>query len=235
MSEIQPMRKDMTTPKLINPTEQKREELTVRRIKNMDGVKYYSRNQIKLFRRVVREKAELANLRKNKTAIKEWAAVDLLTCTGVRVGELTTLRCGDIQTGYGESSIYIRDGKGGRSRTIEIPSSLKTHLNNFLKWKKEQGEHVNEDALLFIGQRGAWSVQAVQALVKKHLKLIGIYQLEKSVHALRHSYAVELYRKCKNLRIVQKQLGHASITTTQIYADVTREDIQKQIVAMWAN
>ena len=225
----------MTTTQTTYPAGQQREELTVRRIKNMDGVKYYSRDQIKLLRRVAREKAELALSRKNKTAVKEWAALDTLTSTGVRVGELTTLRCGDIQTGYGESSIYIRDGKGGRSRTIEIPSSLKTHLNIFLKWKKAQGENTDEDALLFVGQRGGWSVQAVQSLVKKHLKRLGIYQLEKSVHALRHSYAVELYRKCNNLRIVQKQLGHASITTTQVYADVSREQIQEQVVGMWSN
>ncbi len=98
-----------------------------------------------------------------------------------------------------------------------------------------QDEDVSEDASLFVGQRGGWSVQAVQCLVKKHLRQLGIYQVGKSVHALRHSYAVELYRKKNNLRAVQKQLGHVSVTSTQVYADVSVEDLQEQVCRMWSN
>jgi site-specific recombinase XerD len=116
---------------------------------------------------------------------------------------------------------------------VQIPASLKKHLNQFIKWKQERGEATGEENHLFVGQRGPWTTQAVQQLVKKHLKALGLYECGKSVHALRHSYAVQLYRRQRDLRAVQKQLGHASIQTTQVYADVTTEDIQEQIKGIW--
>jgi site-specific recombinase XerD len=129
--------------------------------------------------------------------------------------------------------MFVRDGKGSKSRTVQIPDSLKKHLRQFLAWKQTRGETTGHDDHLFLGQRGPWTSQAVQQLVKKYLKALGLYESEKSVHALRHSYAVEFYRQEKDLRALQKQLGHSSIQTTQIYADVTVQDIQKQIRGLW--
>ncbi len=207
--------------------------LAVKTVKSADGIKYYSSNQIKLLRRTVRDNALLDKEKGKVTAIREWLVIDILTLTGIRVSEAANLRCGDLRAGYGESELFIRDGKGSKSRTIQIPQSLKTHLNGFLKWKAQNKEPTGYDDYLFIGQRGPWTSQAVQFLVKKYLKQLGLYENGKSVHALRHSYAVQLYRQNKDLRAVQKQLGHASIQTTQIYADVTKEDIQKQLRNFW--
>jgi len=138
-----------------------------------------------------------------------------------------------LKLGYAESELFIRDGKGSKPRTIQIPESLKKHLKQCLKWKKSRGEPVSEDDHVFVGQRGPWTSQAIQQIVKKYLKALGLYENGKSAHALRHSYAVELYRKEKDLRAVQKQLGHSSVQSTQIYADVTKEDIQGQIKNFW--
>jgi integrase/recombinase XerD len=102
-----------------------------------------------------------------------------------------------------------------------------------LKWKEQRGEATGKDDYMFVGQRGPWTSQAVQQIVKKYLKALDIYESGKSVHALRHSYAVHLYRKDKDLKAVQKQLGHSSIQTTQVYADITKEDIQGQIKNFW--
>ena len=204
-----------------------------KRIKNIDGIKYFNKSQIRLIRRTVRDKAEHDLTKKKVTAVREWLVIDILTSTGVRVSEAANLRCGDLKVGYAQSEIFIRNGKGARSRTIQIPESLKKHINRFLKWKSAQSESVKSDAYLFVGQRGHWTSQAIQQIVKKYLKLLDLYESGKSVHALRHSYAVELYRREKDLRAVQKQLGHSSIQTTQIYADVTKEDIQGQIKNFW--
>ena len=160
-------------------------------------------------------------------------AIDLLVSTGLRVSEAANVRCGDLKTGYGESALFVRDGKGSKSRTVQIPDSLKKHMKSFITWKQSRGEPTGPDDHLFIGQRGPWTAQAIQQLVKKYLKGLGLYENEKSVHALRHSYAVEFYRQEKDLRALQKQLGHSSIQTTQIYADVTAEDIQQQIRGLW--
>ncbi len=189
--------------------------------------------EIKALRRTVRGNAQLSKAKGNVTAQREWLAVDILTSSGLRVSEVVNLRCGDILTGYGQSALFVRDGKGQKSRTVEIGESLKKHLKSFLCWKHGLGENTGENDFLFIGKRGAWSRQAVQQIVKKYLKALGLYENGKSVHALRHSYATELYRKTKDLRAVQKQLGHASITTTQIYADVTADDLQNGVRGMW--
>jgi integrase/recombinase XerD len=204
------------------------------RVRSGDGVKYYTESQIKLLRRTVKNQADLDILRGKVTAVRDWLAIDLITLTGVRVAEAANIRCGDIRVGYGQSELFIRYGKGAKSRTIQIPDSLKTHLKWFLRWKAEIGEAAGHDDFVFIGKRGPWTSQAVQQNVKKYLKRLGLYELGKSVHALRHSYAVQLYRKQRDLRAVQKQLGHSSIQTTQIYADVTVEDIQQQIKGFWS-
>ncbi|MGA3119045.1 MAG: tyrosine-type recombinase/integrase [Syntrophobacteraceae bacterium] len=204
-----------------------------RQIQNIDGVKYYSDQQIKLLRRTVRDQAALDIDRSQITAIREWMAIDLITSSGLRVSEAANVRCGDIKAGYGESALFVRDGKGAKSRTVQIPDALKKHLKQFIIWKASRGEPTSPDDYLFIGQRGPWTAQAIQFLVKKYLKLLCLYENEKSVHALRHSYAVEFYRQERDLRALQKQLGHSSVQTTQIYADVTVQDIQKQIRGLW--
>jgi site-specific recombinase XerD len=204
-----------------------------RQIQNVDGIKYYTDQQIKLLRRTVRDRAALDIERGQVTAIREWMAIDLVTSSGLRVSEAANVRCGDIKTGYGESALFVRDGKGAKSRTVQIPDALKRHLKQFIVWKASRGEPTGPDDYLFIGQRGPWTAQAIQFLVKKYLKALGLYENEKSVHALRHSYAVEFYRQEKDLRALQKQLGHSSVQTTQIYADVTVQDIQKQIRGLW--
>lgn len=86
---------------------------------------------------------------------------------------------------------------------------------------------------MFTGQRGQWTRQAIQQLVKKYLKRLDLYEPGKSVHALRHSYAMELYAKEKDLLAVKTQLRHISIQSTLVYAGVTDEDIQAQIKGLW--
>ena len=221
----------MAKPELIRfPTKKPKPK---NKVTCIDGVKYFNEQQIKLLRRTVRDKATLDYEKGNVTGVKEWMVIDLLTMTGVRVAEAANIRGGDFKCGYGESELFIRYGKGCRSRTIQIPQSLKKHGNWFMNYKKQIHESVNYDSHLFIGQRGPWTSQAIQQIVKKWLKHLGLYENGKSVHAIRHSYAVALYKRQRDLRAVQKQLGHASIQTTQIYADVTKEDIQNQIKNFW--
>ena len=208
---------------------------TMRMDMRADTIKYFNTRQIATLRRMVRDRSILAQAKNRSTAIREWAVLDVLTSTGMRVGEVVDLRCGDISCGYAECEIFVRNGKGGKSRKIQIQESLKTHIRQFVAWKKEMNEGVEEDDYLFVGQRGPWTSQAVQQIVKKYLKQLGLYEKGKSVHALRHSYATELYRNSKDLRAVQKQLGHASIATTTIYADVTKEAIKEHLSGMWRN
>lgn len=195
----------------------------------VDGPKYFTEQQIKLIRRTARDAADRAERKRQVTAPRVWMLIDLLTNTGLREAEAAALRCGDLHIGYGEAAVDVCCGKGRKSRTVQIPAELKTHLRRFIQWKQAQSEPIDEDARLFIGQRGPWRPSAVAEAVKGVLRCCGLYRPGKAAHALRHSYAVALYRVERDLRAVQKQLGHASIQTTQIYADVLDEDIHAQL------
>ena len=126
-----------------------------RQIRNIDGIKYFNQQQIKLLRRTVRDQAALDMERGQVTAIREWMAIDLLTSTGLRVSEAADVRCGDLKAGYGESALFVRDGKGGKSRTVQIPDSLKKHLKQFVTWKQSRGEPTGSGRLPVCWQAGA--------------------------------------------------------------------------------
>lgn len=201
--------------------------------RSVDGVKYFNTPQIKLLRRAAREQAEMDVQKHRIAGVREWMVIDLLTSTGMRVSEAANLRCGDLKTGYAESKIFISEGKCKVSGHIVINDSLKKHLKHYLNWKQDQGEGIGDEDFLFWGQRGHWTAQAIQQVVKKYLRSLNLYEPGKSVHALRHSYAVELYSKGRDLRTVQKQLRHVSIQSTLVYADVTDETIGDQIKGLW--
>ena len=194
-----------------------------------DGPRYFTEKQVKLIRRTARDAARLGKLKDTRN----WMLVDLLTSSGLREAEAADVRVGDLKVGYDEAAIFVRSGKGNRTRLVMIPASLKTHVKSFLRWKSERGEPVGQDDHLFFGQRGPWTAAAVSQAVRRVLETCGLYERGRCVHALRHSYAVALYRRERDLRAVQKQLGHASVTTTQIYADVLDEDIRSQLEGLW--
>ena len=200
-----------------------------RSLPSNDGPKYFTELQVKLIRRTARDAAKLGKLKD----IRNWLLIDLLTSSGLREAEGADVRVGDLRVGYDEAAVFVRNGKGGRTRMVQIPASLKAHLKSFLRWKSERGEPMSKDDPLFFGQRGPWTAAAVSQAVRRLLETCGLYERGKNVHALRHSYAVALYRRERDLRCVQKQLGHASVTTTQIYADVLDEDIRSQIANLW--
>lgn len=208
-----------------------REKIIRRQPKNSDGIKYFSEPQVKALRRLVRDKAATGRM----TALREWMAVDVLTGSGLRVSECADLRCGSLKAGYGESSLFVSNGKGNKSRYVEIPNSLKLHLKAFIQWKRERGEPTGPDGFLFVGQRGPMTCAAIQGIVKKYFRLLGIYEPGRSAHSLRHSYAVEYYKRSgHDLKGLSRQLGHSSISTTgDIYVGVLREDIQENVRNLW--
>ncbi|MGA2228109.1 MAG: integrase, partial [Syntrophobacteraceae bacterium] len=77
-------------------TQEKVSPKAPRQVQNVDGIKYYTDQQIKLLRRTVRDQAALDIERGQVTAIREWMAIDLVTSSGLRVSEAANVRCGDI-------------------------------------------------------------------------------------------------------------------------------------------
>ncbi|MFW6037955.1 MAG: site-specific tyrosine recombinase/integron integrase [Candidatus Saliniplasma sp.] len=136
---------------------------------------------------------------------------------GLRVSELTNLKIQDID--FEEGMITIRSGKGDKDRVVPLDADT-LDLIEFYKAGAEEGT-------LILSERGdSLSTRQVERIVKKYAKKAG---LKKNVypHMLRHSFAVHCLKAGMNLRSVQKMLGHSSLTTTQIYLDLTGEDIKQ--------
>ena len=127
--------------------------------------------------------------------------VRLIYATGVRVSELCAINIEDID--FEEQTIRVK-GKGDKIRTVFVDEETLDEVNGFIGNKIE--------GPLFLGQQGNHlSPRTVQHLCKQYAPA-GI-----TPHKIRHSYASELYRRSKNLRVVQENLGHSSIKTTEIY------------------
>jgi integrase/recombinase XerC/integrase/recombinase XerD len=127
--------------------------------------------------------------------------VRTIYATGVRVSELCNINIEDID--FEEHTIRIR-GKGDKIRIVFIDDDTLESIKKFIGTLIE--------GPLFVGQQGKnISPRAVQHIFR-HYAPSGI-----TPHKIRHSYASELYRRSKNLRVVQENLGHTSIKTTEIY------------------
>jgi integrase/recombinase XerD len=135
---------------------------------------------------------------------------------GLRVSELCNLQIEDIH--FHDGLILIKNGKGNKDRLIPIDNQT-LDLVDIYKGSADSGH-------LILSMRGdRMSTRQVERLVDKYAKEAG---LKKHVHPhmLRHSFAVHCLKSGMNLRTVQKMLGHSSLTTTQIYLDLTMDDVK---------
>lgn len=166
--------------------------------------------------------------------VRERVAIHLALGTGLRVGEISRLCCGDI-TGTDEWSVLkVTQGKGGKARMVWFNGDLKKQLAQYLDWKRQQGEGTapGDPLIKSLVSGGAAAKRTLQRAWSRLAQRAGI--TGHSFHHLRHTYASHLYRASNyNLRLVQKQLGHANIKTTQIYADVFDEDLKNALERLY--
>ncbi|TFB12659.1 site-specific integrase [Candidatus Marinimicrobia bacterium MT.SAG.4] len=168
--------------------------------------------------------ADLARSKRQYKPIRDWMIIDLALQAGLRVGEISNLEIEDLYIEKGHSHIHIRLGKGNKSRLVTIGETLRNHFKRFLKERKSKSQN------LFNSERAdQMTTSAIQKVVKRVMSLAGL-PLHYSVHSLRHTYATLLYRSSgNNLRLVQQQLGHSSVQTTTVYANVMSEDVAKAV------
>ncbi len=166
--------------------------------------------------------------------VRNAAIIETLLGTGLRVSELCALVVGDLYLDRGAAQVLVRRGKGGKTRLVAISVGLAEYLSKFIKGKAEMGEPVEPNSPLFVSERGCrLHRSAVHRIWKAALKLVGL-PLHHGVHATRHSYAVEVYRRTRDLRLTQRLLGHSSPNTTQVYASLLDEDVRRGVEAIWA-
>jgi integrase/recombinase XerD len=178
--------------------------------------------ELKSHCRDLAEKAERAG---DKRPVRDWAILHVALDAGLRVSEICDLQIRDIILDPAHASVIVRDGKGGKKRGVRMGSALREHLSEFVAWKEASGEATAGRSPLFVSTRkGPLTRTAVYRIFRKYADETAIPK-RFSIHSCRHTYASLLYRASDfNLRLVQKQLGHRSIQTTQIYADVLNED-----------
>lgn len=157
--------------------------------------------------------------------MRDKAMLEVLYACGIRVSELISLNTSDIHLGLG----YIRCiGKGAKERIIPLGRIAAQSLDRYIQYarpKMMKGTHADE--ALFLGHLGTrMTRQGFWKIIKKYAAQAGI-QKEITPHTLRHSFATHLLENGADLRAVQEMLGHADISTTQIYTHVTKRRMKE--------
>lgn len=167
-------------------------------------------------------------------ATRDKAILELLFSTGLRVSELVSLRRDDAELTRGEIGVI---GKGRKRRVVFISPDAAEWMKKYLKLRRDMSpflfanhdraarsreSHAAQDER---GQEGLTS-RSVQRLVEKYAREAGIMK-KVTPHVLRHSFATDLLHNGADIRSVQAMLGHASITTTQVYTHVTDVQLKK--------
>jgi integrase/recombinase XerD len=190
--------------------------------------KYLSETQLKRLRQYVKGMADLARQRGSMRAIIDELVIELLVNTGLRASELCDLNIGDLPMAHGKEAVWVRDGKGSVARTVDIPESVQKRLERFVKlYRKGAGP---DGPLLISAKGGRMIYRSLYEKIKKLGRQSGIGKLHP--HMLRHTYGTRLYNVEQDLRFVQDQLGHASPTTTAIYAKTNAKARRRQLEAL---
>jgi integrase len=163
--------------------------------------------------------------RKRKGLVRDSFLIHTAIFTGLRNSEICDLMVSDLRIGNGQSHLIVRHGKGGKSRVVHIGREYKGILKRYLQWKLDAGELAPDAHLLRTERSPRYCVSALWRRWKKYCP--------KTLHSARHTNATLVFKASgNNLRMVQKQLGHSRITTTQIYADVMPEVMRESMTAM---
>ena len=147
------------------------------------------------------------------------AALETLYSTGLRISELISLRASDMR--HQSLSLTVK-GKGGKERIVMVNDIAKAKANLWLDWRDQYQPDCLEEALFTKNKRPA-SRNDLARLFKQTASLAQIDPAKVSPHKLRHSFATHMLNRGADLRSLQTMLGHADISTTQIYTK-TRSD-----------
>ncbi|AMA73676.1 MULTISPECIES: site-specific tyrosine recombinase XerD [Aneurinibacillus] len=158
------------------------------------------------------------------SGMRDKAMLELLYATGIRVSELVSLNLSDVNLNMGFIKCF---GKGSKERIIPLGRlaivNVQTYLERGRPFLKKRGQ---EEALFLNHHGRRLSRQGFWKIIKKYAQLANSHK-EITPHTLRHSFATHLLENGADLRSVQEMLGHADISTTQIYTHVTRSRLKE--------
>jgi integrase/recombinase XerC len=154
-------------------------------------------------------------------SLRDRAILELIYSTGVRVHEITTLDTNDVDFVNEEIKVL---GKGGKERIAPSGGKAMELLREYMRRLKSE----SSTSILFINRhKGRLTTRAIEMMIKKYAFKAGI---DKKVtpHTLRHSFATHLLDRGADLRSVQELLGHANLSTTQIYTHLSINKLKKE-------
>jgi integrase/recombinase XerD len=155
---------------------------------------------------------------------RDAAMLELLYATGLRVSELVSLRLRDVNLDAGVLSCL---GKGRKERMVPLSRAAIGRLREYLETARPVLLKGRNAAALFLNRRGgSMTRQGFWKILKEYGAAVGL-RGKLSPHVLRHSFATHLLERGADLRSVQVMLGHADISTTQIYTHVNRERLRR--------
>ena len=164
---------------------------------------------------------------RRRARLRDRAIVELLYGAGLRVGELVGLDVRDVDLRRGDVRVL---GKGGKERVVPLPGEAREALGSWLDERRRPGV-LGEP--LFVSQRprpdGSWrrlGARDVRRILERRARAGGLFD-RVHPHKLRHSYATHLLDMGADLREIQELLGHASLSTTQKYTDVSVEHLRE--------
>ena len=150
--------------------------------------------------------------------VRDRALLELLYATGMRVTELVTLKLGDVSLDAGYLTCL---GKGAKERVVPIGRLAVRWVGRYLASGRPRLLKDRESAFLFVNARGGVTLSRVGfwKIIKKYGQQAGLTQ-DLSPHVVRHSFATHLLERGADLRMIQTLLGHADLSTTQIYTHI---------------
>ncbi len=169
----------------------------------------------------VDELLELPLRSSSPEGLRDKAMLELLYATGMRVSELVALEVGDVSL---EQMTVRCAGRNGRERVLPLSEPAATALEEYLDSARSQLARNSAEAnnALFLNHRGKrLTRQGFWLILKGYAEEVGLHDL--TPHTLRHSFAAHMLSSGAELREVQERLGHASLSTTQIYTHLSVE------------
>ncbi len=173
-------------------------------------------------------KTELRKLlRAARGHVRDYAMLEMLVGTGLRVGELLALTVGDVETNDRSGKVIVRRGKRGSYREIPLTLDVRKALSAYLN--QEHPDKENPEAHLWIGSQGGMSHRSsVTRMLEKYSIQAGIERV--NPHALRHTFATRyLNANPSDLRGLARLLGHTSLDTVMIYTEPSLDDLSARM------
>lgn len=190
----------------------------------VDGPKARRRVPTSLGAKEIRRLLEAPDQR-TPHGIRDKAILELFYSSGLRVSELSALRIQQVDL---DNRVIRVFGKGSKERLVPVGGRACEAISTYLAASRLTFVKPKTGSALFLSERGIpISRKTIWVLVKRYASLAGITQKIKP-HMLRHSFATHLLAGGADLRVIQEMLGHADISTTQIYTEIERTRLLDQ-------